>query len=685
MFENFLNKQSEINEFVLSFERILKEKESLYSDIEKLKSEILIVKNRLDNKENVNLFLEELQAEAHVKRVGDFEKLLTAIVTEILPNQSPISLELEIDRGQPSLEIVSRAGDEVVEDIYRDKGGAVTNVVVLGLRMIGVVRSKMRKFLVLDEGDCWIKNDRVSTFYKVLREAADKIGLQCFVISHHDINNFDSGFSISKLLGNRNNYAFFENSPIKSVWNDDDDGIRWIHLKNFQTIKDSRLDLSPKITALTGDNDLGKSTIVRALRAVFFGECMDSLIRHYEKTCQIEIRFKDFILQFDRQRKRNPVNIWRLLDLDGNVIVKDGKKYETGSRTVPTWVKDITGIGPIGNLEIHIDKQKETASLLSQPGVVKASVLSVGQESSYIKDMIQLWKEQCSRDSSFLRDNEKKILTMIDRYEKIKDINSIFPMIEKLKSIFLEINNNNTYIDKIGNIINNYDNYITKSNISNNKISYLNSLKIFDFNKLNVDILENIKLENNLINLIQVTNNLKNINEKINLFKLIPDIHNFDILKSNFNQNILVNNFLNSIQILKNNIIIVRNKLNILNLLPQEEPKLFLVNKYISLMNDIVQQAIYMRNSRLKIKILNTIPKNDIVLFDNIKIVNIISKMEFLLNNMFNTKESIKNINIDYNNLNDEISSFVSKNKNTCPICGNHFETKDIIRCHDHE
>jgi len=399
------------------------EAEALKERARRLEAEVGLAKGRLAQKAKVDLFLEELQAEAHARRVGDFERLLTALVSEVLPQEAPIGLELEIERGQPSLDIVSRHSADRSEDIYEDQGGALTNVVSMGLRMIAVVRSGMQRFLVLDESDCWISNKRVGAFYSVLKDAARKIDVQCLAISHHEVSTFGEGVNVATLSGHpeASGGVRVENNPRPYRWSDEEKGIRFIRLRNFQGYVDETFHLSPGVNAISGENNVGKSSFVRAFRAVFYGEARDSLIRRGERHCVVEIGFPGGrVLRWDRQLRRNPVNSWKLLGPDGSVVAEDGMTYETGGRTVPEWVPELFRIGPVEGLDVHAIKQKTPVFLLDKPGSTRAAVLSVGQESGHVRKMISLHKEQCARDAAAVKDGEAEMSTILRRIEALK-------------------------------------------------------------------------------------------------------------------------------------------------------------------------------------------------------------------------------------------------------------------------
>jgi predicted ATPase len=48
-----------------------------------------------------------------------------------------------------------------------------------------------RRFLVLDEQDCWLRPDLVPKLVKMVHEAAKALGFQILMISHHDVALFE--------------------------------------------------------------------------------------------------------------------------------------------------------------------------------------------------------------------------------------------------------------------------------------------------------------------------------------------------------------------------------------------------------------------------------------------------------------------------------------------------------------
>jgi predicted ATPase len=48
-----------------------------------------------------------------------------------------------------------------------------------------------RRFLVLDEQDCWLRPDLVPMLVKIVHDAGNALGFQVLMISHHDMAFFE--------------------------------------------------------------------------------------------------------------------------------------------------------------------------------------------------------------------------------------------------------------------------------------------------------------------------------------------------------------------------------------------------------------------------------------------------------------------------------------------------------------
>jgi energy-coupling factor transporter ATP-binding protein EcfA2 len=260
------------------------------------------------------------------------------------------------------------------------------------------------RFLALDEADCWIAPDRVASFYRVLEDGAARLGVQCLAVSHHDLSQFSGQFHIARIVGEPLSGVDVQSADCSAAWDEAKPGLRHIRLVNVQAYKDATLHLSPGVNALIGPNNRGKSTFIRALRAVFYGEARDSLVRAGAKSATVEIGVAgNRTLRFLRQPRRTPVNIWSLHEADGSIVEEQGMRYETGGRTVPDWVSDLFQIRKVEELDVHIAHQKFPVFLLGETASRRSAVLSIGQEASYIRDMLVIHRERCVRDNALVR------------------------------------------------------------------------------------------------------------------------------------------------------------------------------------------------------------------------------------------------------------------------------------------
>jgi hypothetical protein len=363
----------------------------------------------------VELFIEEVQAEASRRSLRSTETLLTAFAQDVLPGEKPVSLELSTERGLAALDIGVLRPDGSREDVLEDNGGALTNVVGTALRLIAVVKAGVGRFLALDEADCWIAPDRVPAFYRVLADGARRLGVQCLAISHHDVGSFEAGLSVCSIGGEPATGVAIHGPDPGAAWEPDAPGLRFIRLVDVQGYKDATLALSPGVNALVGPNNRGKSTFVRALRAAFYGEARDSLVRAGAATAIVEIGVaRGRRLRFTRLPRRTPVNLWSLHEADGSFVEENGMRFETGGRSPPPWVEMLCGIAKVEELDVHIAHQKFPVFLLGEPASRRSAVLSIGQEAAYLRDMLAIHRERCRRDADLARDGERELAGIAD-------------------------------------------------------------------------------------------------------------------------------------------------------------------------------------------------------------------------------------------------------------------------------
>jgi len=143
--------------------------------------------------EQVTSALEQLSQQLFEQLLGLVQEKLTIALQEIL--EQPIALKAEADfqRGAAAVHFwIERDGNQ--EDINRGQGGSVANILSVGLRMFALTTldgAKHRRFLVLDEQDCWLKPELVPRLVKMVHDAGQALGFQVLLISHHDVALFE--------------------------------------------------------------------------------------------------------------------------------------------------------------------------------------------------------------------------------------------------------------------------------------------------------------------------------------------------------------------------------------------------------------------------------------------------------------------------------------------------------------
>jgi hypothetical protein len=413
-------------------------RDTLQARAASLTQDVELAKGRLAVRDEVETFIEAAHGRASRRNLGAFETLLTALVQEVLPGEKPVKLDLTTDRGLPALDICVARPDGTLEDVLEDNGGALTNVVGMALRLIAVVKADVGRFLALDEADCWIAPERVSSFYRVLEDGAARLGVQCLAVSHHDLSHFEGRFHIARVVGEPQAGVEVVSSDHESRWSDAERGLRYIRLRDVQAYRDATLRLGPGVNALIGPNNRGKSTFIRALRAVFYGEARDSLVRAGARGATVEIGVAGGrTLRFSRQPRRTPVNIWSLHEPDGSVAEDRGLRYETGGRAVPGWVESLFRMTKVEDLDVQIAHQKFPVFLLGETPSRRSAVLSIGQEATYIRDMVGLHKERCGKDIALVRNGERELIELARSLDELKEIE---PLKDQLRAAHAQAN-----------------------------------------------------------------------------------------------------------------------------------------------------------------------------------------------------------------------------------------------------
>jgi hypothetical protein len=143
--------------------------------------------------EKVTIALEQLSEQLFKQLLGLVEEKLSIALQEILDQPIKLRADADFKRGAATVEFwIEREGHK--EDVLRGQGGSVTNILSVGLRMFALTtldENQHRRFLVLDEQDCWLRPDLVPKLVKIVHDAGRALGFQILMISHHDVALFE--------------------------------------------------------------------------------------------------------------------------------------------------------------------------------------------------------------------------------------------------------------------------------------------------------------------------------------------------------------------------------------------------------------------------------------------------------------------------------------------------------------
>ena len=172
--------------------RIEGKRDELTAQQADLEKKLASVNGFLSIAESVTAALEQLGNDIFKRQLTLIENTMTKALQEVLEQPIVFKTHCTFKRDAASVEfLIERDGNP--EDIMKGQGGSVANVVSVGLRMLAIAtldERRHRRFLVLDEQDCWLHPDLVPKLTQIVQRAGSELGFQVLMISHHDVTHF---------------------------------------------------------------------------------------------------------------------------------------------------------------------------------------------------------------------------------------------------------------------------------------------------------------------------------------------------------------------------------------------------------------------------------------------------------------------------------------------------------------
>jgi len=292
--------------------------------------------------------------------------------------------------------------------------------------------------------------------------------------------------------------------------------IKSIHLRNFQSHKNTKLTFDKGMNAIIGESQAGKSSI---LKAIDFVRCnkpsKENIFHHGADRLFVQIEFTD----------GNKIKLAKTISKNStikSIYTINGVEYKAFGKTPPVEVDELFMMS-----DINIQRQLDNAFLITEtPGEIarqinKVTNLDIATE--WIKTLTSKVNEKNAAIKVITSDIEN-IENNISQYDGVERIGELFDQfhiindkirhIKKKKSLIQSYLHLSESIKKINKIKDSLDRLFIEINDINNQLSFLHEKKrlCMTFKKQKVTI---SKLNNYSENITKQVEDLQNINMEI--------------------------------------------------------------------------------------------------------------------------------------------------------------------------
>ena len=174
------------------FQELRWQERNLAAELEKDRARMAEIGSFLSRAPKVADRLDQLSQQMFGDILDEVERNLTYALREVLEQEPRVITTREVKKGKVNITFaIERHGER--EDILTGQGGSVCNIISVGLRLIALSQlpeKEHRRFLILDEQDCWLRPDLVPRLMRIIHTIAQRLQFQILVISHHDVNLF---------------------------------------------------------------------------------------------------------------------------------------------------------------------------------------------------------------------------------------------------------------------------------------------------------------------------------------------------------------------------------------------------------------------------------------------------------------------------------------------------------------
>lgn len=505
------------------------------------------------------------------------ERALTNAVEGIIGDGSAIGIEANTLRNKmiarigTIVNVASKKNEDtnrVLRSIFDSEGGALTNIIAFCLRAISTARSGQRRLLVIDEPDCWMSNENVKPFFQMVADMARLGGFQIIALTHHldSIKELLDESNVIRILredehdadGNpvRRGKAQLVHKDSTPEHEDSSNYLSSVTLRNFNGHDSSEFVLAPGMNFIVGENNVGKSRILRALRCVALGLGEDADISSFKDSKGREkfARHADVMIElasiqngqktplkqihWRRNLKGSPAETWEMYSFTNGTLNKKPDTSNDGEicsvskgrgLEAPSWIRSSEGldIRPLTDEALcpQLHLQKVPSFALDKPDRILGELLAIGEKAARIKEMMRIHAENISSKNRELKEVKARIDTLSEELNKTAFILRVKQSIDTAEALNTLIEKQNAVIADVCRI---FKEYQSTSEKNQNISEVFGSISIED-----PKIVETASARNIFINHEQARLAEKNLSGVISGIKIEePDIKALDVMAS---------------------------------------------------------------------------------------------------------------------------------------------------------
>jgi len=478
--------------------------------------------------------------------------------------------------------------------------------------------------------------------------------------------------------------------------------LKKLEIENFMCYSKEEIEFADGTTAFVGRSGNGKSTVLRAIKWLYYDEPSGSdFIQTGKSRTKVKGTFSNGY-QLTRSRTNSGTGNYVITDPQGKE-----KELKNFSHDFPVEVLNIHQTPKVdlfnnGPEDLAFSNQLDKHFLITSSGGNVATAIGNLAHTQPIDQAIKEVKREVTNQNSRVISTEKRIKEEIDKLDEFKIIYSLEKNINILNEMLIEQGNYKEKLQDIRRITNEVNFLNDEIEVYSNELLKIPNIKLIEekskeheikFRKLN----ELTRIEFECIDAID------SIEKYSNILKEIPDINSineqvlnsqviYSKLKTLNNYKERIENYSEEISSHKKILKEIPNMNIIKKQLEQQQnnvKKLIINSNIINKLNNVEKEIEILEQNKANIpnideikKAIKTNEKHSFIYQTNIKIIEEYKKLNNLINEYekeaSNFKERIAKGNIKVNEV-IETRDNIIKEHSVCPLCGSENLSKENI------